>query len=193
MNIPFQLIFFSIPSIIFIFVQRIKKQDWNLIIKNIGLKGTQVKYIAIGLGMGLVPGLFSLLLPDILPTDILNQPGIAQSVYTGWSLSVSSFLLAFLREAIYIALGEEIFFRGFLGKLLYRKLGFIAGNLIQSIVFLLPHLLLLTISLRLWPILIAQFIGGWLYGWLCHQSDSILPSWLAHSLGNAFGALVFMG
>jgi membrane protease YdiL (CAAX protease family) len=193
MNIPLQLILFSIPSIIYIFVQRIKKQTWTLIFRNIGFKGTRVKYITIGFGMGLVPGTFSLFLPSILPIDILKQPGIAQSVYKGWSLGLSSFLLAFLREAIYIALGEEIFFRGFLGKFLFRKLGFNKGNLIQAVVFLLPHLLLLTVSPKLWPILIAQFIGGWLYGWLCHQSESILPGWLAHSLGNAFGALIFMG
>jgi len=48
------------------------------------------------------------------------------------------------------------------------------------------------VSLKLWPILIAQFIGGWLFGWLFYKSESILPSWLAHSLSNAFGAMMFM-
>jgi uncharacterized protein len=192
MSIPIQPILFSIPSIIYVFIQRKRKLDWNLIFKNIGLKGAQAKYMAIGLGMGLLTGILSLLLPNILPVDILNQPSIAQSVYAEWPLGVSSFLLAFLREAVYVALGEEIFFRGFLGKLLFRKLGFTAGNLIQSIVFLLPHLLLLTVSLQLWPLLIAQFIGAWIFGWLCYRTDSILPSWFAHSLGNAFGALIFM-
>jgi membrane protease YdiL (CAAX protease family) len=192
MNIPLQLIIFSLPSILYVFIQRIRKHDWKLIFKNIGITGTLPKYLALGLGMGLLPGLLSLMLPNFLPADILDQPGIAQTAYAGWPLSVSSFLLAFLREALYAALGEEIFFRGFLGKWLFRKFGFITGNLVQSLVFLLPHLLLLTISMQLWPLLIAQFIGGWIFGWLCYRSESILPSWLAHSLGNAFGALIFM-
>jgi membrane protease YdiL (CAAX protease family) len=55
---------------------------------------------------------------------LLEQPGIAQTVYSGWELSISSFVLALLREAIYTALGEEILFRGFIGSLLTRRLGF---------------------------------------------------------------------
>lgn len=73
-----------------------------------------------------------------------------------------------------------------------RRLGFGIGNLIQASLFLLPHLTLLRVSLGLWPLLVAQFVGGWLFGWLLHRSGSILPGWLAHTLSNAFGALVFM-
>mgnify|MGYP006291639633 CR=1 FL=1 len=143
-------------------------------------------------GAGIASGLISFLIPALVPADVLDQPVIAQSIYSGWTLTIPAFLLAFLREAYYIALGEEVFFRGFLGRWLYRKLGFAIGNLIQSLIFLLPHLILLTISLRLWPLLIAQPIGGWLFGWLCCQAESILPGWLAHALSNAFGAVIFM-
>ena len=68
----------------------------------------------------------------------------------------------------------------------------LSAGVIQSIIFLLPHLLLLTISMQLWPIVLAQFFAGWIYGWLFYKSESILPGWLAHSLGNAFGAMMFM-
>jgi len=192
MNIPLQLILLLIPSLIFIGVNKIRKRDWNSILSNIGWKLPPVRYLAIGLGMGLLPGLITIFIPNILPPELIDQPEIAQSIYSEWSLSIITFFLAFLREAIYIALGEEIFFRGFLGGILFRKIGFIAGNIIQSIIFLLPHLLLLTISVRLWPILLMQFLGGWIYGWIFYKSESILPSWLAHSLGNAFGAMIFM-
>jgi membrane protease YdiL (CAAX protease family) len=193
MTIPYQLLLFLIPSAVFILFQRFKKRTWDSISTDLGWKGTQLKYLAISLGVGLVPGLLSLVIPKILPKELLDQPGIAQSHYQGWTLSLGAFLLAFLREAFYTALGEEIFFRGFLGRYLFRKLDFPAGNTIQAVIFLLPHLLLLTISRQLWPILIPQFIAGWIYGWLCYRSDSILPGWLAHSLSNAFGALIFMG
>ena len=127
-----------------------------------------------------------------VPSEVLQDPNINVSAYAGWTLSVTSFLLAWLREAIYVALGEEIFFRGFLGGWLVRRLGFAIGNTVQALVFLLPHLLLLLVSLNLWPIIAVQMVAGWLLGWLRYRSDSILPGWLAHSLTNAFGALAAM-
>lgn len=193
MNIPLQLIILSIPSLVLIAVRKLQKKDWNSTLDLVGWKLSNWKHMALGLGLGLLPGLFSPLLPEILPGDVMDQPGIAQSAYQGWKLTLPSFLLAFLREAFYTALGEEIFFRGFFGNFLIRKVGFAVGNILQAAVFLLPHLLLLTVSLKLWPVLIAQFIAGWLFGWLLYKSGSILPGWLAHSLSNAFGALVFMG
>jgi len=192
MDFPLQPVLLSIPSLIFIIANRIRNQDWRSILLDIGWKLPSINYLAIGLGMGLLAGLFSFFTPNMIPSEVLNQPSIAQSIYTKWSLSISTFFLVFLREAIYVALGEEVFFRGFLGGILFKKLGFKIGNIIQSIIFLLPHLLLLTVSLKLWPLLIAQFIAGWLFGWLYYKSESILPSWLGHSLCNAFGAVVFM-
>jgi len=52
-------------------------------------------------------------------------------------------------------------------------------------------LFLLTVSTNLWPLLPAQFFAEWLYGWLLFESDSVLPGWIAHSLANAVGALIF--
>lgn len=127
-----------------------------------------------------------------VPSEVLQDRNINISDYAGWTLSVASFLLVWLREAIYVALGEEIFFRGFLGGWLVRRLGFAIGNTVQALVFLLPHLLLLLVSQSLWLIIIVQLIAGWLLGWLRYRSNSILPGWLAHSLTNAFGALAAM-
>jgi len=54
-------------------------------------------------------------------------------------------MFALLREAFYVALGEEVFFRGLLGGYLERRFGFMKGNTMQAFVFLLPHLLLLLV------------------------------------------------
>ena len=192
MDLPLQPFLLSLPSLIYLVVQKIRKQEWAIIFTRLGWRLPDPKYLAAGLGLGIASGLISFLIPTLLPADVLDQPGIAQSVYSDWTLTIPAFLLAFLREAFYVALGEEVFFRGFVGRWLYRRFGFTIGNLIQSLIFLLPHLILLTVSLRLWPLLIAQLIGGWLFGWLCHQSESILPGWLAHALSNTFGAVIFM-
>lgn len=192
MEIPIQPILFSIPSLVYIVVRKIQHHAWKDIFSKLGWRLPPLKYVGIGLGMGLVPGLLTLFLPNLFPADLLDQEQIAQTVYSTWDLSIATFFLIFAREAIYTALGEEVFFRGFLGGMLFRKFGFAVGNIIQAILFLLPHLILLVLSLKLWPLLVVQLLGGWLYGWLYHESNSILPGWLSHSLGNAFGALMFM-
>ena len=192
MEIPLQLILFSIPSVIYLIVRKAQNQAWTDIFRNLGWRNANPRFLFMGFFFGLLPGIFSFVIMDILPSDMFDQPGIAQSAYAGWTPSISAFFLAWIREAIYTALGEEVFFRGFLGNLLIRRLKFTLGNLVQSILFLLPHTLLLTIDFQFWPVLIPQFVAGWFFGWLAFRSDSILPSWVAHSLSNAFAALAFM-
>jgi membrane protease YdiL (CAAX protease family) len=128
----------------------------------------------------------------MVPSSVLESSMVSVSAYAGWSLSLSSFIYAFLREAIYVALGEEVFFRGMLGGWLVRRFGFMKGNTMQALVFLLPHLLLLLVSLSFWVVVVVQFLTGWVVGWLCSRSGSIFPGWLAHSLMNALGALSTM-
>ena len=146
----------------------------------------------IGLLTGVLTGVFLSTFSPNIPPEISEHPNIATSQYAVLTLGLQSFFIALLREGIFVALGEELFFRGFLGGLLIRRFGFQIGNLLQAIIFLLPHLLILTVSTTLWPILIPQFIVGWIYGLLLYKSGSILPSWIAHSLSNAFGAVAFM-
>ena len=192
MDLPLQLIVFSIPSLIFITVRRRRREKWNEVFEKIGWQGSRSIYFLWGLGVIILVGGLGWLAFQAVPSDVLQDPNINISDYTGWTLSPASFLLVWLREAIYIALGEEIFFRGFLGGWLVRRIGFAIGNTLQALVFLLPHLLLLLVSQRLWPVIIVQLIAGWLLGWLRYRSNSILPGWFAHSLTNAIGALAAM-
>jgi len=88
------------------------------------------------------------------------------------------------------ALGEEVFFRGLLGGVLIRRLGFGWGNLVQALLFLVPHLALLMIDVRLWPLIPVQFAAGWLLGWLRHRSDSFVPGAVVHVFANIAAGLV---
>lgn len=85
---------------------------------------------------------------------------------------------------VLLAIAEEIFFRGLIAGLLFRRYGFAKGNVLQALVFLAPHLLLLVVSTSIWPILPVQLIAGWLLGALRYKSDSIGPSSLAHAAAN---------
>lgn len=62
------------------------------------------------------------------------------SQYEGLNLSAGTLLLVLFRETFYVSLGEELFFRGLLGGVLFRRLGFALGNVVQTGLFLLPHL-----------------------------------------------------
>lgn len=189
---PIQPFLFAIPSLAYLAINKAKGRSWSQVLHEVGWTRTSVAHLAIGLFLGILPGALLLSLPHALPPEIIHNPSMAQSVYAAWPVSLGSFLLAILREASYVTLGEEILFRGFLGGLLMRRVGFALGNVMQASLFLLPHLLLLTVSRDLWPLLPVQFVAGWLFGWLLHRSGSILPGWVAHSLANAFGALAFM-
>ena len=61
--------------------------------------------------------------------------------------------------------------------------------MIQSIIFLLPHLLLLLIVPELWWLLIVAFFTALVKGWLRIKSDSILGPWMMHATGNVSIAL----
>ena len=192
MDIPIQLIALSLPSLIYMAVRKLRGEKWNQILEKLGWRGCSTRDLLWSLGV-LAPGVGLVwLVPRLVSPDILQNPTLGTSYYAGWTRSITAFLLAWLREAIYVALGEEVFFRGLLGGWLIRRFGFAIGNSVQALIFLLPHLLLLTVSLSLWPLLIAQLAAGWLLGWLRHRSGSILPGWLVHSLSNAFGALAAM-
>jgi membrane protease YdiL (CAAX protease family) len=192
-DLPLQLIVFSIPSLIYIAVQRRRGEKWNEVLEKVGWQGSRPVYFLWCLGVVIIVGGLGWLALQTVPEEVLQDPNVNVSDYTGWTLSVASFLLGWLREAIYVALGEEIFFRGFLGGWLVRRLGFAVGNTVQALVFILPHLLLLLVSQMLWPVIIVQFVAGWVLGLLRYRSNSILPGWIAHSLTNAIGALAAMG
>jgi membrane protease YdiL (CAAX protease family) len=192
MGFPLQLIVFSIPAFVYVAVRRWRGEKWSDVRGKIGWQGSPLVYFLWASGVMIVVAGLGWLALQSVPSQVLQDSSINTSDYAGWTAGVASFLLAWLREAIYVALGEEILFRGLLGGWLIRRLGFVIGNTIQAFVFIMPHLLLLLVSLTLWPVIIVQLLAGWLFGWLRYRSNSILPGWVAHSLSNAFGALAAM-
>ena len=118
---------------------------------------------------------------ELVPPDIRQAPGVsvAQVASVGAALGVA------LR-----AFGEEIFFRGLLGGVLMRRLGFGWGNLLQAVLFLIPHLVLLTADLRTWPVLPVQFAAGWLLGWLRDKTATLVPGGMIHTVVNIAAGLI---
>lgn len=117
----------------------------------------------------------------LIPAAAVGGPGVV----IGAAGTATALLNVVLR-----ATGEEVFFRGLLGGVLMRRLGAIWGNLAQAAIFLLPHLALLAVDARLWPILPAQFLTGLLLGWLRHRADSFVPGAAVHAVVNLAAGLL---
>ena len=188
MEIPFQLIILSIPTILYMVARKLRAEAWGTILRKVGWTAGKPVYYLWALGAFAIVAALAAVVLRFVPADFLQ----GSSQYAGWKRSASTLLLAFLREGIYVALGEEIFFRGLLGGWLVRKLGFAFGNLLQAVIFLLPHLLLLQLGTAIWPVFVIQFAAGWLQGWLRYRSDSVLPGWLVHTLSNTSSAFSAM-
>lgn len=117
----------------------------------------------------------------LVPVDVLEMPGVSIARLT----SVGAAIAAVLRPV-----GEEVFFRGLLGGVLMRRLGPGWGNILQAAVFLVPHLPLLLVDLRLWPFIPAQFAAGWVLGWLRHRTGTFLPGAAVHAVVNIVVGLI---
>jgi membrane protease YdiL (CAAX protease family) len=184
---PAQLFLYVVPCAIYALVRRFRGGTWSQIASSLGLQKSRPVYYVWALVFFVVVGVLFLVTIYVFFPGYYDRPGGAASQYAGVELGIFTLFYAFVRESIYVALGEELFFRGLVGLWLMRHLGFWVGNALQSLVFLAPHLLVLGAGLELWPLL-APFVSGWFYGWLLYRSGSILPGWLAHGLGIALAA-----
>lgn len=117
----------------------------------------------------------------LVPGEVLETPGVSIARLTSVSVAIGVVLRA---------VGEEVFFRGLLGGVLIRRRGFLWGNLLQAVLFLVPHLPLLLIDARLWPILPVQFAAGWLLGWLRHKTGTFVPGAVVHVVANIAAGLI---
>ncbi len=96
---------------------------------------------------------------------------------------------------LFSPIGEELFFRGFLQKVLEQRLSVRASTHLEAGLFAVVHLChhgvlvtaaglaLLPASGALWVLL--MFALAWTLAWLRRASDSVLPAVLAHAAFNA--------
>ncbi|HLZ55993.1 MAG TPA: CPBP family intramembrane glutamic endopeptidase [Ktedonosporobacter sp.] len=187
-------IVFLLPSLITLIVLRIKKRPWEQILSVLGWRPGSPLYYLWALLFVAVSTIPLVLLALFVFPDLYHHPsrGVTLYYYARLGFSLSSVLIAFFNEFFFTALGEEVFFRGLVGGWLMRRFGFGVGNVLQAIVFLLPHLVVLFVDVRFWPLLLAPLILGWFAGWLRYKSESIFPGMIIHSLGNTLNDTLAM-
>jgi membrane protease YdiL (CAAX protease family) len=187
-------IVFLLPSLITLVVLRSRGTPWQKILAVLGWRLGKPRHylwalLFFLLSVPLIIPIALFLLPDLYRHP---APGTTLFYYAHLGLSVPSILSAFLNETFFTALGEEAFFRGLLGGWLMRRFGFLVGNALQTLIFLLPHLPILLVAASFWPLLAFPLLVGWLNGWLRYKSDSIFPGMLIHALGNTLSDVLAM-
>jgi membrane protease YdiL (CAAX protease family) len=181
-----QVFLFLVPVVVYAAIRHWKRGDsWRDVQTKLGLRrGTGTGYLwALGLCILAVVATFIVL--HTLPASVLHDRRTTTSQSAHLTLNPVTVLVVTLQQLLFVALEEELFFRGFLGGWLVRWLGFQKGNAIQATLFLLPHTLLLVVSLAFWPLLIVQWVMGWVNGWLRTRTGSIGPGALLHTVANA--------
>ena len=195
LNTIFQIIVFSIIPFIYFCFNRNKNKKYYL---NFGLVSCQLKYIYWA---------FIIAFPLSVTPIILYYTNNNDCIQTFFNIELSkitlnyslleSFILIVIYSFFKTGFCEELFFRGFIGKLLRKKFSFNLSNIIQSNIFALLHLflillitnnILLLIFSYLYP-LVASMIGFYLNE--NNNKKSILPSIILHSTSN-FIFLIFI-
>jgi membrane protease YdiL (CAAX protease family) len=118
------------------------------------------------------------------PIESFTRQGSPQRDFVGLGLSGTSIFVALLYGYVKTGFPEELLFRGLIAGSLSRRLPFWRANVVQALIFLLPHLAALRVMPELWGMLPTIFAGALFLGWIRTRSGSILGSWLTHALLN---------
>jgi hypothetical protein len=128
-------------------------------------------YIALGIGTSVVIQFVSnfLPIPKSLPIDEFFK-----STHAAWALAIFGVVVA--------PFFEELFFRGFLYPALYRRVGFLAASVVNSLLFAFTHEGQLA---HAWAPLLVLFVVGMVLTYVRERTGSVASSFLVHASYNA--------
>jgi membrane protease YdiL (CAAX protease family) len=129
--------------------------------------------------------------------EVLFSPHTVTGKLRLMGLNITSVTILLIIALFKTSFAEEILFRGFIAKRLINKFGFKIGNVAQSFVFGVLHLLLFSLLIEttfaaLTFIFIFSSLAGWVIGFIKekHANGSIIPGWVAHGLGNTISYFI---
>ncbi len=182
------VLFSSIPFLWYI----ISKRSFKGVFKYLGLKNTNKQNYFQALKITSLAYIFSFSIIVILK---LIQGGMSLNPLDGsYDRGLIIFTISLVLFGIKAGLSEEILFRGFLGKRLICKFGFLKGNLLQTGIFILPHVFTFGKSPTLEVIfgLINAAIIGYVFGYIMDKKSngSILPIIICHGVVNITSSII---
>jgi membrane protease YdiL (CAAX protease family) len=118
------------------------------------------------------------------PLEPFLREGSPQRAFVGIGLGWQAVVMALLYGVVQTGFPEELLFRGLIAGSLGRRLSAVWANLVQALIFLVPHLLVLRVMPEMWRVLPLVFAVGLFAGWLRFRSGSIAGPWLVHAAAN---------
>ena len=118
------------------------------------------------------------------PIEVFTREGSPQREFLGLGITGTSIAMALLYGVVKTGFAEELLFRGLIAGSLGRRMSLLWANVLQALVFLLPHLLVLTVMPEMWGLLPIVFGTALFLGWARIRSESILGPWLVHAAAN---------
>lgn len=179
----------GIPFLVYFLWHRIRhKLRLGEVARRAGLQVGEPKYIAYSAAFAAVS--VAALLFWSPPLESFTGEGSPQRDFVGLGLTGTSIAMALLYGVVKTGFSEELLFRGLIAGSLGRRLPLVWANLLQALVFLLPHLLVLVARPELWVLLPIVFASSLFLGWARIRSESILGPWLVHAAANVATCLM---
>jgi membrane protease YdiL (CAAX protease family) len=177
------LLFAGLPFLFYFLYHRWRhKRGFREVARRAGLAVGDKRYLAYGAGLAVLAVAGLILWPPSVET--LVRPGSPQRAFRGLGLGGPAIPMALLYGVVRTGFPEELLFRGLLAGSLSRRLSLVWADLLQALIFLVPHLLVLRAMPELWGLLPLVFVAALLVGWLRIKSGSILGPWLVHATAN---------
>ena len=179
----------GIPFLVYYLWHRIRhKRGLGEVARRAGLQVGDPKYIAYSAAFAAVSVAALLLWSP--PLESFTGESSPQRDFVGLGLTGTSIAMALLYGVVKTGFAEELFFRGLIAGSLGRRLSLAWANVLQGLIFLLPHLLVLVARPELWVILPIVFAASLFLGWARIRSESILGPWLVHAAANVATCLM---
>lgn len=183
------LLLFLVPFLLYAGYQRRRHRlRFSEILRRLGMRVGAPRFLLYCLGAS--AAVLLLLLAWTPSAATFARQGSAQQPFVGAGIGGSTLLAALLYGVVQTGFCEEFLFRGLLAGALSRKMPLLEANVLQALIFLLPHLVILAIMPEVWPVLILVLVGALFAGWVRIESGSILGPWMMHATANVSTALL---
>jgi membrane protease YdiL (CAAX protease family) len=152
-----------------------RRRSMREIVRRAGLQRGQVRYV--GYCAVIAVAILVLWRP---PLDALVREGSPQRPFRGLGLGGPAVPMALLYGFVQTGFTEELLFRGPIAGSLSRRISIWWADLVQAVLFLVPHMLVLRVMPEMWGVLPFIFAGALFVGWVRIKSGSIVGPWLIH-------------
>jgi membrane protease YdiL (CAAX protease family) len=177
------LVLAALPFLFYFAYQRRRyKRRFAEVAQRAGLRLGEARYVGYSFAFALAGVTLLTIWPP--PLEPFLRPGSPQQSFQGLGLAGAALPMALLYGVVKTGFTEEFLFRGLIAGSLSRRLSLLWANVLQALIFLIPHMLVLRVMPEMWGILPVIFAAALFVGWVRIKSGSIIGGWVIHAFAN---------